>query len=70
MGKGGTPPMPAPPAPPPSVTALESVMAARESQKDAAKRRGMASTILAGAGSPQNTAPVIPGQGTNSTLGG
>lgn len=60
--------MAAPPAPPPSVTAMEAVMAKRDAQRDAAKRKGMASTVLAGA---QQTAPAtkMPGQGTQTTLG-
>ena len=74
MGSPKTPPMPAPPAPPPSVTAMEAAMARRDEQRAAANRKGMASTVLAGAASRNNNASNVlggmPGQGAKTTLGG
>jgi hypothetical protein len=66
---GGTPPLVAPAAPPPSATAMEVAMAKRDTMRNAQRRKGMQSTVLAGA---LNTGsqPGMPGAGTKTTLGG
>lgn len=70
MAKGGTPAVAAPAAPAPSATALEVAVAKRDAQRDAAKRKGMASTVLAGAAVQDNSGTGLPGAGTKTTLGG
>ncbi|WP_043588439.1 hypothetical protein [Geminisphaera colitermitum] len=63
---GGTPAMPAPAAPPPAATATEVQLQRRDTLKDAARKKGIQSTILAGAG---DSAPGS-GKGSATVLGG
>ena len=57
------PPPPAPPPPPPSMSALEVQEAGEQKRRDAGKRKGIRTTLLAGEG------PTSSATGKNSLLG-
>ena len=67
FGGGGTPAMPAPPPPPPSTTQVEVTQAKRDTQRNAAAKGGLDSTVLAGSA---KKSPAQSGAGTNVLLGG
>jgi len=72
LNKGGGQPLPAPRAstPPPTETQNEVVQAKRDSRRNAARRKGMQATILAGeTGGYQGGADVQTG-GQTTLLGG
>lgn len=62
--KGGTPSLPAPAAPAPTATATEVQLQRRDNLQNAAKRKGIQSTVLAGADSGSS------GKGSATVLGG
>jgi len=73
-GGGGTPAVPAPAPPPPSQTQLEVTQAKIDTARQAKAKKGVNSTILAGAalggGQTNPNQPTAIGPGKNILLGG